>query len=336
MPSVLLDRLVARGVDLARLLRLAGVLPSRFQSSKAMLTTREFFAFWHALGEVAKARDIGLQLGSEALPHQLDVASLAALHSANLGEALKTLARYKRLCMRGTLEIDFVDDEVRIRKHWGGADEELPPMLVEAAFASLLALARRGTGNPVAPLRLELARRRADETMLVRHFGCEVLYDAPFDVFLLDKAALGLPFLTQNADLCAVMLPGLEAALRESLMSRTAADDLRTVLRRCMSGQRPSMEKAAGDMRMSPRTLQRRLEELGTSYQKLLDEVRRDTARRLLVYTDVDAAEIAFLLGFDELNSFTRAFHAWEGVTPTRWRRSERKQLRALATPSSA
>jgi AraC-like DNA-binding protein len=76
------------------------------------------------------------------------------------------------------------------------------------------------------------------------------------------------------------------------------------------------------EVRMSSRTLQRRLEELGTSYQRLLDDVRRDTARRLLVDTDLDAGEVAFFLGFEELNSFTRAFHAWEGVTPSRWRES--------------
>jgi AraC-like DNA-binding protein len=73
---------------------------------------------------------------------------------------------------------------------------------------------------------------------------------------------------------------------------------------------------------MSGRTLQRRLEELGTSYQALLDEVRRRSARRLLVKTDLDTGEVAFLLGFEELNSFTCAFHAWEGTTPARWRES--------------
>jgi AraC-like DNA-binding protein len=71
---------------------------------------------------------------------------------------------------------------------------------------------------------------------------------------------------------------------------------------------------------MSQRTLQRRLRELGTSYQKLLDEVRHRSARRLLADTDLAAGEIAFLLGFEELNSFTRAFTSWEGTTPNQWR----------------
>jgi len=92
------------------------------------------------------------------------------------------------------------------------------------------------------------------------------------------------------------------------------------VLNRRMTGERPSVEKIAHDMRMSVRTLQRRLGESGTNYQAVLDEVRRDASRRLLANTDLDASEIAFLLGFEELNSFSRAFHGWEGATPSRWR----------------
>ena len=74
---------------------------------------------------------------------------------------------------------------------------------------------------------------------------------------------------------------------------------------------------------MSNRTLQRRLGDEGTTYQRLLNEVRKDSARRLLVETELDAGEIAFLLGFAELNSFTRAFQNWEGMTPKRWRLSD-------------
>jgi AraC-like DNA-binding protein len=119
------------------------------------------------------------------------------------------------------------------------------------------------------------------------------------------------------------MLPGLEAAVAEQEPTRTVADDVRMILGRGMHGERPTVEKIADEMRMSPRTLQRRLEAAGTTYQALLDEVRRQSARRLLANTNLDAGEVAFLLGFEELNSFTRAFHAWEGTTPTRWRESD-------------
>ena len=57
---------------------------------------------------------------------------------------------------------------------------------------------------------------------------------------------------------------------------------------------------------------------------KLLDDVRHRSARRLLANTDLGAGEVAFLLGFEEMNSFTRAFHAWEGTSPAQWRATAR------------
>ncbi|MEA2746637.1 MAG: hypothetical protein QOI41_780 [Myxococcales bacterium] len=320
VPSALLDRLVALGVDVPRLLRHAGLLPSRFQPPKARLSTHELFAFWRAIEEVGGARDLALRVGTEALPHQLDVASLAALHSPNLGEALLKFARYKRLVCAELVAIERAKGAARIRFEWVHVEDALPMRLVDVTFASVLTLARRGTGTALSPVRLELARRRGDEAMLERHFGCKVRFDAPFDVMVLEEASLARPFVTHNAELLALMVPGLEAALEASAASRSIADDVRTVLSRRMCGERPSVDKVAAEMHMSPRTLQRRLEETGTTYQSLLDDVRRETSRRLLASTALDAGEVAFLLGFEELNSFTRAFHGWEGVTPTRWR----------------
>jgi len=92
------------------------------------------------------------------------------------------------------------------------------------------------------------------------------------------------------------------------------------VLSRGMRGGHLRMAQVADALHLSPRTLQRRLGDAGTSYQQLLDQVRHHLARRLLDATDLDVGEIAFLLGFEELNSFNRAFRQWEGATPARWR----------------
>jgi AraC-like DNA-binding protein len=324
VPGVVLDRLTSLGVDVARVLRHAGIPLSRFQPTRAKPTVPEFFALWRALEEVGGSRDLGLRIGKHAEPYQLDVASLAALHSPNLGEALKKFARYKRLVCGEQVSVESARKEARIRFHWLHVEEALPMMLVDVTFASLVALAGHGIGSPVVPLRVELARRRNDEKILQQHFGCPIRFDAPIDQLVLEEAVLVRPFVTHNRDLLAVLLPALDAALDETLPSRSIADDVRTVLSRRMSGERPSVEKVAEELRMSPRTLQRRLGDLGTSYQSLLDDVRHDTSRRLLANTDLNAGEVAFLVGFEELNSFTRAFHGWEGVTPSRWRESER------------
>jgi AraC-like DNA-binding protein len=319
VPSVVLGRLTSLGVDVDRLLSHAGIAPSRFQSPRAKLTACEFFAFWRSLEAVGGSPDLGLRIGARAEPHQLDVVSLAAIHSDDLGDALGKFARYKRLVCGEQVSVETSEGEARIRFHWVHVDEAPPMMLVDTTFASLVTLAALGIGAEVTPIRVELARRRSDEPMLRAAFHCPIAFDAPIDQLVLGEALLARPFVTRKADVVAMLVPSLESALAE-VRTRSIAQDVRAALGSGMSGERPSVERVARALRMSVRTLQRRLGEAGTSYQALLDDVRRDASRRLLASTDLDASEIAFLLGFEELNSFSRAFHGWEGVTPTRWR----------------
>ena len=77
-----------------------------------------------------------------------------------------------------------------------------------------------------------------------------------------------------------------------------------------------AMSDVAAKLALSPRTMQRRIEAEGTSYQQLLRETREAVARHYLANTALPAAEISFLLGFDEPNSFHRAFRSWTGTTP--------------------
>jgi hypothetical protein len=122
-------------------------LPSRFVEARARLTTRDFFAFWHAVEEVAPERDVGLRLGSEALPYQLDVASLAALQAPDLAAALESFARYKRIVCPENVVVERGGGEARISFHWLLSDDRLPRLLVDASFATLHALACHGIGS---------------------------------------------------------------------------------------------------------------------------------------------------------------------------------------------
>jgi AraC-like DNA-binding protein len=332
--SSLLDRLQALDVDVTRLLDRAGLPRARFSQPKARLTMREFFAFWDAVDEADGAHDLGLRLASEAQPQQRHVASLAALCSANLEEALEKLARYKQLSCAPHALLERKRDEARVEVRWTRREGPLPRPFVDGILASALHLAREGTGTRVLPLRLELARRRGDQALLERHFGCEVRFNQPRDQLVLPASALALPFKTHNADLLAWMVPGLEAQLREEGLERSFTDEVKVALERRLCGDRPSVDKLARDLHLSARTLQRRLTEADTSYQALLDEARHAAAVRLLANTDLDTSEVAFLLGFAELNSFSRAFQLWQGTTPLRWlrlRRGQRDAKRAAA-----
>jgi AraC-like DNA-binding protein len=319
--TVLLARLGDLRVDVRRVLARAELSATRLQGPNARLTTREFFAFWRAVDEVAAQPGLGLALGSKATPHQLDLATMAALHSANLGEALAKLARYKRLICPEEVAVETVRGEVRVAFRWLLADAPVPRLIVDGTFASTLNVARRGTGEDVAALRIELTRARGPEAALLEsHFRCPIRHEAREDRLVLAAELLAAPFVTHNPELVAALVPGLDRALAERSQEATLAAEVRSALVARMCGERPTIEKVAKALGMSSRTLQRRLEEHGTNFRRLLDEARHEAARHMLATTALDPGEIAFLLGFEELNSFTRAFHGWEGTTPIRWR----------------
>jgi AraC-like DNA-binding protein len=283
------------------------------------VTTDQYFTFWQALAE-SSPPDIGLRLATETQVHEYEVAQLAAFHSPDAQTALEKMARYKRLCGPKDMSIERAGEEVVVHTRWVHASTPSPPRLIDASFASLLTLLQRATGKSLAPKRLELSRARGDEVMLMRFFGCPLRFRATRDALVLESHVLAMPFVTHNADLLDVLVPGLEQKVAP--LSATFLEAVESAVARRMIGERPSVEKVAEALALSSRTLQRRLGEIGVSYQQVLDGVRHQTALRLLRARRIDISEIAFLLGFEELNSFTRAFRAWEGVTPKRWRDS--------------
>jgi AraC-like DNA-binding protein len=332
IPRALFDRL-ALLVDVEEVLRRAELPRSRFRVARPQGSTAEFFALWQAVEQSGADADLALRLGAEVLSDYEDVSVLAALHSATLGEGLQKLARYKRLTCPEKVWLEVEDGEARLRFEWFLADEDPPNFVTDLLFSFILNMAQRGTTKPIRPRRVELTRRRGNEAMLKRHFRCELRFDAPHDLMVLDEEALALPMVKRNAQLLSVLLPGLELAIARDNDDRTLVDDVRVAINETMCGARPGVAKVAKLLGMSHRTLQRRLGELGTTYQDLLDDVRRRAARRLLANTDLGIGEVAFLLGFEEVNSFTRAFQSWEHTTPGKWReRAPASRKRRAAT----
>jgi AraC-like DNA-binding protein len=316
----LFDRIAAQGLDAGLILQQAALSPDLVTQPRATLATAEYFALWRAIGVASDDPAVGLRIGAATLSQISDVASMAALHSANLDDAMHKLARYKRLTCPEDIRVEKDRGEAAISFRWMLAEGHAPPLLTDAIFASTLALAQRGVGEPLLPRRVELTRRPQHAGIFARHFGCEVRFNVGQDRLVFDQADLARPFLSYSEDRLAALMPLLESALHEQNESLTLHDRVRHVLARGMRGEPQRMAEIAGALHLSPRTLQRRLSQAGTSYQDVLNQVRRDTARHLLDATDIDTGEIAFLLGFEELNSFTRAFRQWEGQTPQRWR----------------
>jgi len=313
-------RMTASGLDVPAVLTRAGLSLELMAQPRPVVSTAQFFAFWHAVETVCHDPSLGLRLGDGTRTEIYDMVTAAALHAGTLGKALDKLARYKRLTCPEDVVVELGRDEAAVSMCWMLAEGHTPRLLVDAMFASNFALAERGTGRALHLRRIELTRRPAEGALLHAHFRCELRFNAPQDRIIYQRADLELPFVTQDEGHLASLLPLLEGSLREQTAATPLRDRVWNVLSRGMRGGHLRMSQVADLMHLSPRTLQRRLGEAGTTYQQVLDQVRHHLARHLLDATDLDVGEIAFLLGFEELNSFNRAFRRWEGATPARWR----------------
>ena len=174
IPLDLFDRLSGLALTLTRFFIARRLAAFSIQRAKPQGTTAEFFALWRAVEEQSGAdASLGIRLGVEALPDETNVVSVAAMHSATLGEGLQKLARYKRLVCPEKISIDIEDGEARLRFEWLLANGAPPTLLTDIIFAGITNLAQCGTMTPVRPRRLEFIRRRANEAMLRQHFRCE-------------------------------------------------------------------------------------------------------------------------------------------------------------------
>lgn len=325
--AILADKLEENGVRLPAVLRRAGLPPDLFVSRRVLMTTSELFSFWHAIADVSEDPGIALKLGNESQPQRFHPSGIAALATENFGAAIRHMGRYKQLtCPEEILE-QVEDGEWSIRFRWTEAPDAEPTALVEYCFAWLQTLGRHGTGTKLSPVRLELIQPRAHGRQIERHFGCEVVSNAPRNAIVFRAEDATAPFLTRNAELLDLLAPQLDEQLRQNRSEDEAGGFVQLVrdaIQQRLTGQRPSMDDVARALHVSTRTLQRRLQESGSSFQRVLDEARHQLARYYLGNSVLELNEAAYLLGYEDANSFVRAFRGWEGVPPGHWRESQR------------
>jgi AraC-like DNA-binding protein len=193
-------------------------------------------------------------------------------------------------------------------------------LLVDMCFAWIVGLGQRGTGRAIRPKRIEFQRAPKHRDIYEAHFHCPVKFKAAQNAIVFSKSDIELHFVTYNADLLATVAPQLEAELSEQLAQKNLKEQAKGILKQLLAGQRPGIQDLARELHLSTRTLQRRLTEQGITFQQVLDEARRELAHHYLLHSSRELNETAYLLGYEDANSFFRAFHQWEGISPGHWR----------------
>ena len=319
-------RLEESGVLVSAVLRKAGLLPDLFDQTRILVTTEELFALWRAIREVSNDPAIGLKLGTETKTERFHPMGIAALSTEDFGAAIQHMARYKKLSAPEEILHEKDAEEWIIQFRWTLAVEVEPQALIEHCFAWVLTIARHGSGTRISPVRVELVQPRSHQKALERYFGCPVVCGQSRNAMVFRASDVALPFVTRNAELLDMLAPQFEQDLKQ----HTGGDDsflelVRGAIQQRLTGHRPTTDDVARELHMSSRTLQRRLQESGSSFQRVLDEARHQMARYYLRNSVLELNEAAYLLGYEDANSFARAFRSWEGVPPSHWREVHRE-----------
>jgi AraC-like DNA-binding protein len=322
-------RLTEFGISIPAVLREAGLPKDLFEQTRALVSTDQLFGLWRAIGTISSDPLIGLKLGLENRTERLPPVGIAALATENFVAAVKHMARYKKLTAPEEILHELSEREFSVSFRWLRAGDAEPQVLTDCCFSLMVTIARLGTGNrKLTPLRVEYVQPRSNLAAIERHFGCKAVGGASQNKIIFRSTDATAPFVTRNAELLELLAPQFEEQLRQMKAGDTAEDNfvelVRHAIQQRLTGHRPSIEIIAQALHMSSRTIQRRLQDAGYSFQRVLDEARHQMARYYLSNSVLELNETAYLLGFENPNSFGRAFRAWEGIPPSDWRETHR------------
>lgn len=313
--------LQAQGVDSEALFREAGLDPQALKKPDARYPAEGMQRLWALAVEATGDEGIGLSVIEYWHPTSMHALGFAWLASTTLKEAMERLVRYVRIVSTAATFSLQETHEGFVLEMTGAPPGWVPlPQSIDVGVALVVHMCRVSYGEAFAPLRVTLRRPRPQRTEpYERLFRAPIAYQAERNTLLLSKESLLKTLPTGNTDLAHAN----EKVITEYL-ANLDLDDIVLRVKTCLIDMLPSGE-VSGDavaqaLHLSPRSLQRKLQEQGLTYSQVLEETRRELAVRYIRDSKLSISEITFMLGFSEPSNFSRAFKRWNGVSPSEYR----------------
>jgi AraC-like DNA-binding protein len=311
------------GVPRAELLREARLDEEQLRDPDARVPHAALVRLWHAVASHVPDPALGLRFGIEVRTRDFGLVGYTMALSPTVAAALQRLTRYDRLLSDAlVVQLKAEADATWVRLDVEPALRAFRPA-ADFRLAALLAMCREIAAAPIAPLTVQLPYRRpADVRAYERFYRAPLEFGALATAFLLRNDDLARPVVASDATLTGY----LDHLAEQHLTALGGADTLHDQVRRRLwselSAGVPSLEGVGRGLGMSPRTLQRRLRDEGTTFSAVLTQLRHDLALPLLGDGQLAVAQVAFLLGYEDPSAFHRAFRRWSGRSPRAFRRA--------------
>ncbi len=325
--SLFVHKVIAQAddsLDKRAFLAAAGVDPDAPIDAKVMVEDKDYYKFFAGLARAdPNGQELPLRVGATMRCEDYGAFGLAWKSAPTLRGSCERASRYARvLTSVATYEVRVADEGVYMHLHRDGDRARLGLRLSnEATIASIAAISQEVSVATFQALAIYFKHDAPESTQAhERHFGCPVHFGAGMDALLISHGTMQTPNRVGDAGIVKFFDRHLEEELATFDDDIALERRVRVQISQSLSQGVPTVSEIAEHLGMSGRTLQRRLSDRGHTFQKLVDEARRELAERLLKTTLYPLAEVAFLTGFSEQSAFNRAFKRWAGQTPRSFR----------------
>jgi AraC-like DNA-binding protein len=333
--SGIVRMLESQGLDVRALFEELGMDMAALTQLDARFPTEKVSRLWQLAALRSGNPAIALTAPRMAQLASFEVLGYAMMSCPNLLAGLERLARYLRIVTEaGEVRLEQDGDECRLSLELFGGEHPVPAQRYEFNLLTFIGFCRWVTGRELHPRRVDFAQHTpVDLKPYIDAFQCPLRFDAPNYCMLFDCADVLRPLPTSNPMLAEMhdrlLGEGLDRLGHAQISHRTRE----LIVRKLPEGE-PKREEIASALCMSERTLQRRLQDEGTSFQQLLDGTRRELAQQYLRQRHVSLVQATYLLGFADQSIFHRACKRWFNASPGKYRSRAERDLSAPAAVS--
>lgn len=310
----------ACGIDYAPLLPQAGISEEVLKDNNKRVTGKSLERLLALIVPNSGDECFGLHTSQYIEPASYSVLGYIAMNCANLKEVLIQIPLFEKIVGdMGVSTLDFTGELSFIRWECNFTDLTVRRHVIENVLASWVTFARQVGKQNDSPRTIFLEHSAPkDPNSLAEYqklFQCEVLFDQPYSAVQFDRKLLYTPLAQANDQLLETLLDHASKVLHEIDKDQPLVEQVKNLLRLMIKDTLPRKERVAERLGMNSRTLQRKLNEEGTGYQEVLNELRLELATYYLKKSDLSIDDVGSKLGFAEARSFHRSFKQWTGQT---------------------
>ena len=310
--------LKSQGISIDELLKRAKLPLDMFQRETPCVTSKEYYQFMKAIEDIVPDKTMPITLATAENIETISPPIFATYCSANARECIHRIAQYKALVGAVIFEVTENEKEIAVRIK-GEEGIELPEIIIGIEMVLLTNLIRKATKEKIVPVKVSI-EKPFQNLNYEKFLGIKAQVTGENKITFARKD-IEIPFITRNESMWNFFEPELKKRLSEMEIDDSFSAKVRSILVEFLPAGKVSIEDVANALDMSKRSLQRKLKEEDTTFQKQLNHTRELLAKNYIQNTRLSSEDIAYLLGYQDINSFFRAFSIWTGKTVTEYKR---------------